>query len=101
MNDATLWTVAADHPALAGHFPGSPILPGVLLLDKVLHDLAAATGIALDRCEINSVKFLSPARPGDVLVIHHSVSVSGTLRFEVGTDGRKIVSGSIVPMLPQ
>ena len=28
--------VAADHPALPGHFPGRPIVPGVLLLDAVL-----------------------------------------------------------------
>lgn len=100
MNDTTRWTVTADHPALAGHFPGTPIVPGVLLLDWVLHGVATATGIAPDRCELNSVKFLSPARPGDALVIHHSTSVSGTLRFEVVAARRKIASGSIVPISP-
>ena len=27
--------VAADHPALPGHFPGRPIVPGVVILDHV------------------------------------------------------------------
>ena len=29
-------SVAADHPALPGHFPGRPIIPGVVLLQIVL-----------------------------------------------------------------
>jgi 3-hydroxymyristoyl/3-hydroxydecanoyl-(acyl carrier protein) dehydratase len=48
-----------------------------MLLDTVLHEIAAATGIALDMCEISSVKFLSPASPGDELVIRHILSASG------------------------
>ena len=28
--------IAKDHPALAGHFPGNPIVPGVLILDEVM-----------------------------------------------------------------
>jgi 3-hydroxymyristoyl/3-hydroxydecanoyl-(acyl carrier protein) dehydratase len=100
MNDATYWTVPADHPAFAGHFPGSPILPGVVLLDTVLHAIAAATGIALDRCEISSLKFISPARPGDELAIQHIVPAGGSIRFDIVAGVRKIASGIIVPGLP-
>ena len=97
MNDATHWTVPLDHPAFAGHFPGAPILPGVILLDAALHAIAAATGIALDICDISSVKFLSPAGPGEELLIRHVLSASGTIRFDVEAGTRKIASGSIVP----
>jgi len=100
MNDATHWTVPADHPAFAGHFPGTPVLPGVVLLDTVLHAIAAATGIAPDTCGINSVKFLSPAGPGDELVIRHILSASGAIHFDIVAGARKIASGSIVPGSP-
>ncbi|WP_223247369.1 hypothetical protein [Sulfuriferula sp. AH1] len=63
MNRLCHWTVPADHPAFAGHFPGMPILPGVVLLDIALQAIADANSIALDSCEIGSVKFLSPAAP--------------------------------------
>ena len=100
MNNTTRWTVAPDHPAFAGHFPGTPILPGVVLLDSALQAIAAATGLVLDRCEISSVKFLSPASPGDDLVIQHILSASGTIRFDIVAGMRKIASGSIVPGSP-
>jgi len=100
VNNVMHWTVPLDHPALAGHFPGTPILPGVVLLDIVLRAITAATGIALEICEIGSVKFLSPASPGDELVIRHIVSASGTIRFDVVAGMRKIASGSIVPGSP-
>ena len=100
MNKAAHWTVPLDHPVFAGHFPGIPILPGVMLLDTVLHTIAAATGIALDSCEISSVKFLGRAGPGEVLEIRHSLSAGGAIRFDVVAGTRKIASGSIVPGSP-
>ena len=100
MNNAAYWMVPLDHPAFAGHFPGTPILPGVMLLDTVLHAIAVATGIALDTCEIRSVKFLNPASPGDELVIQHILSAGGTIRFDVAAGTRKIASGSSVPGAP-
>ncbi len=100
MNHATHWTVPLDHPAFAGHFPGTPILPGVVLLDTALHAIAQASGIALTHCEISAVKFLSPAHPGDALVIQHEISASGTIRFDIVAGMRKIASGSIVAKAP-
>lgn len=99
-NNAAHWTVPLDHPAFAGHFPGTPILPGVVLLDVALKIIDDTSGFALDLCEISSVKFLSPARPGDELLIQHSVSASGSIRFDILAGTRKIASGSIVPGSP-
>ena len=100
MNNMIHWTVPLDHPAFAGHFPGTPILPGVVLLDMALQTIAASSGITLGQCEISSVKFLSPASPGDELQIQHAVSASGSIRFDILAGERKIASGSIVPGSP-
>ncbi len=100
MNKATHWRVPLDHPTFAGHFPGSPILPGVVLLDLALQIIADSTGMALERCEISAVKFLSPARPGDELLIQHSVAASGAVHFDIVAGARKIASGSVVARSP-
>ena len=34
-------TVMKDHPALSGHFPGVPVVPGVLVLDEVIETMRA------------------------------------------------------------
>ena len=97
MSNTTHWTVPLDHPAFAGHFPGTPILPGVVLLDVAMKIIAENSGITLELCEISSVKFLSPASPGDELLIQHTVSASGSIRFDILAGARKIASGSITP----
>ena len=100
MNGTVHWTVPADHPAFAGHFPDTPIFPGVMLLDTVIHTITVATGIALDICEIQSVKFLKPASPGDDLLIRHILSTNGKISFEILAGVKKIASGIIVPKSP-
>lgn len=100
MNNAGHWTVPLDHPVFAGHFPGTPIVPGVMLLDAALHAIAAATGMALDTCEISSIKFLGRAGPGEELVIQHTLSAGGAIRFDIVAGMRKIASGSILPESP-
>lgn len=100
MNNTTRWIVPPDHPAFAGHFPGTPILPGVVLLDVALQIIVEVRGIVLALCEISSVKFLSQARPGDELEIRHSLSASGTIHFDIVAGRRKIASGGIVPISP-
>ena len=70
MNPTTL-TISADHPALAGHFPGVPIVPGVLLLDETLRALEEDESLALTHWRIGRAKFLKPVRPGETLLVEH------------------------------
>ena len=56
--------VAADHPSLPGHFPGRPIVPGVVLLDRVFAAIEAAHG-PLGATGLPQVKFLQPLLPGE------------------------------------
>jgi 3-hydroxyacyl-[acyl-carrier-protein] dehydratase len=54
--------VPATHPSLPGHFPGNPIVPGVVLLDRVAAALEK-NGARLAR--IGVVKFLTPLKPDE------------------------------------
>jgi 3-hydroxymyristoyl/3-hydroxydecanoyl-(acyl carrier protein) dehydratase len=95
MNGETTFSLPANHPACAGHFPGNPIVPGVILLDEAIHAIESATGLALRR--IVSVKFFSPAMPGDILLIRHKTLPTGSIRFAVWDGKRQIAAGSLAP----
>jgi 3-hydroxymyristoyl/3-hydroxydecanoyl-(acyl carrier protein) dehydratase len=105
MHSETTLHIAPDHPAFAGHFPGAPIVPGVVLLD-------AAVRAALERlrpaanglqegcvelvCQISSAKFLSPVGPGDTLTLRLETTAAGAVRFEISSAGRKVAMGTLV-----
>ena len=89
--------VAADHPAFAGHFPGQPILPGVVLLAEALHAISQATGRGAERWTLASAKFLRPVTPGTALTLSHTVSESGGVRFEVRAAAIVVASGTLAP----
>ncbi|MFN3416417.1 MAG: hypothetical protein ACK4ZD_08905 [Caldimonas sp.] len=56
-------SIPASHPALPGHFPEQPIVPGVLLLDEVRVHVEAASGRRVAR--IVQLKFIQPLGPGE------------------------------------
>jgi 3-hydroxyacyl-[acyl-carrier-protein] dehydratase len=86
-------SVAADHPAYAGHFPDHPILPGVVLLDEALHALAAQQGLTVSAGHIKSAKFPSPVRPGEALRLDYVSTAAGVSHFEVVAGERVAASG--------
>ncbi|PLK47902.1 beta-hydroxyacyl-ACP dehydratase [Uliginosibacterium sp. TH139] len=82
--------IPADHPAFAGHFPGRPIVPGVVLLDQAQLAIESASGQQVSGLAM--AKFLSPALPGEALELDFSTS-GDSARFEIRCAERKVASG--------
>ncbi len=94
------WVVPPDHPALAGHFPGRPIVPGVVLIDRAILFAERLLGCA-DVCwQIANAKFLSPVGPGETLAFRLEVGRGGAVSFSVRAGGRAVASGSLTPPTP-
>jgi 3-hydroxyacyl-[acyl-carrier-protein] dehydratase len=88
--------IHADHPSLPGHFPGAPLVPGVIILDEVV--------AALDEWRrdsqlsgIRSVKFLAPLKPEQPFTISLSATSkdTGEVSFCCRADERLIVEGRL------
>lgn len=72
--------IDADHPALPGHFPGRPLVPGVLLLEQVALALAHWHGQRL--AKLIEAKFAAPLLPGEEAAVELS-EVGARVRFAV------------------
>ena len=94
MEPETTLVFSADHPAFAGHFPGAPIVPGVLLLDAALQALQIETGCRVT--QIASAKFLSPVTPGQVLTLSCQSSTAGRHRFDIAHGSQRAATGQLV-----
>jgi 3-hydroxymyristoyl/3-hydroxydecanoyl-(acyl carrier protein) dehydratase len=90
-------TIPAEHPAFAGHFPGTPILPGVLLLDESLRVLEAKQFPAAMQWRIASAKFLKPVRPGEPLQIEYETLANGAVHFSILSAGTPVATGTLLP----
>lgn len=80
--------VAANEPCFVGHFPGHPILPGVLQVEAMaqLTQLAAGAGTAITGCE--RVKFRNPVVPGDRMQVETELTED-----RLGAKARTVVAG--------
>jgi 3-hydroxyacyl-[acyl-carrier-protein] dehydratase len=90
------FTVPTDHPSLPGHFPGRPIVPGVVLLDRVLDAIEALHG-PLRALRLPQVKFMQPLLPGeDAEVELVRADEASRWRFRVLRGGAVLASGEVV-----
>ncbi|WP_334011518.1 AMP-binding protein [Burkholderia cepacia] len=87
------FTIPADHPALPGHFPGHPVVPGVVLLDHAIHALGTALNRPLHAWRLGSAKFLSPVAPGEPLDLAYDAAAGGAIRFTLRAGARDVASG--------
>ena len=60
------WSLPPDHPVFRGHFPGNPLVPGVMLLEWVLDEVAHALSRAPSALRIREAKFFTPLAPAQL-----------------------------------
>jgi 3-hydroxyacyl-[acyl-carrier-protein] dehydratase len=87
--------IAASHPALPGHFPGHPVVPGVVLLEAVAAALPQHAGGAMRVTGFPAVKFLMPLLSEQEFDIVFSAKRPGQSAFEVVAGGQKLASGTV------
>lgn len=90
--------LSAEHPAYAGHFPGHPILPGVVLLDAALRAAATAGVIDPPRWQVATAKFHLAVRPGQSLTLERETMPNGAVRFAIRHAGQLVASGTFRPL---
>jgi 3-hydroxyacyl-[acyl-carrier-protein] dehydratase len=86
------WCLPPDAPFLRGHFPGNPMMPGVLLIEA----LAQVAGIAaqspaspsphLRLAAVRSVKIRATAWPGEI--IHITATITARMSGLILASGR-------------
>ena len=92
--------VDARHPAYDGHFPGRPILPGVVLLAEAMAVLESLASRPPEGWTLASVKFPGSAAPGEPLVMIHERLDTGAVRWEIRAAGRAVAAGTAAPRDP-
>ena len=75
MNDiVTHVSVPKDHPSLPGHFPGRPIVPGVVLLDLTFDAIRTALAQPVELVSIVSAKFMQAVAPQARVDVHVKIT---------------------------
>ena len=72
--------VTVNEPFFQGHFPGNPVMPGVLILEAFAQaagvlafksaDSHPAEGVSYYMAGIDNARFREPVTPGDQLMLH-------------------------------
>lgn len=98
---AARFDIPPDHPCFPGHFPGQPILPGVLLLARVMALAQTSLGHPLNACTVYNVKFLAAVEPGAALDVQLLPTNLNEYKFTVrifqktGADGVLACNGQL------
>jgi len=88
------FSIGPDHPCLPGHFPGRPVVPGVVLLDEVLTSVLAAHP-GRRASGLPSVKFTRPVLPGQLVEIICDPTPADRVGFACRVDGVDVARGVV------
>lgn len=105
-------SVSANEPQFTGHFPGRPIMPGVLMVEALAQTAGVAV-LTLDEYRgklglfagIDDCRFRRLVQPGDTLRLEVTVEklrgMFGRVRAVASVDGEVAVEGSLSIIIPR
>lgn len=91
-----------NEPCLQGHFPGRPVMPGVLMVEAIAQAAAVMGFLSMDLTPethtfllagVDGARFRRPVVPGDRLVVH--AAITRKVRNIIKVDGRIEVDGQV------
>jgi len=94
--------VTCNEPQFQGHFPGTPIFPGVMIIEAMAQTSGILVGLSMGLVDKNAtvffmgvdgVKFRRKVVPGDVLELHVTALRGGGRVWKFG--GRAMVDGEL------
>ncbi|KVM99397.1 3-hydroxyacyl-ACP dehydratase FabZ family protein [Burkholderia stagnalis] len=109
-------TFQPDEPWFAGHFPGDPLVPGVVLIEFVAQTANLLVGHLAGgeaRCHlvgVRNARFLQPVRPAQAIEAHVRAGADGALPRAGGIatfdatvlrDGARCMSATVTIYLTQ
>lgn len=92
------FVVDPSHPSLPGHFPGAPVVPGVVVLEHVFAAIESVHG-PIGASRLPQVKFVQPLLSGEHAEVELAeIAVEGAARrwrFRVLRGDALIASGEV------
>lgn len=97
--------VSASEPYFSGHFPGRPLVPGVLMLEMLAQaggflEAGSLEGQAIFLAGVQDARFKAPAFPGDRLTLEvaFEASFAGMTRIQgaVSCEGRELCTAKLL-----
>ena len=80
--------IDAAHPVFQGHFPGAPVLPGVVQVEMVKAVLSKARGKAFALKEMSTCKFLEVLNPAETPELMLHIQYKGYEVLDVNASGK-------------
>ncbi len=95
----TSFQIKKDHSCLAGHFPGNPIVPGVVILDEVA-SIILQQDSTFKITGFSSVKFSQPLLAEQEVTVHLEDKILASsghskIKFSVYNNGELVAQGEI------
>lgn len=91
----TTTQISPEHPSLPGHFPGQPVVPGVVTLSLVESALGQWLDQPVNLVEAPMIKFHRPVLPGQALEIAFKSLSEASAGFMVRSEGVSLMEGKL------